>query len=366
MPARLVSCLNKPHCRHSASCSILLLITPESNLRSINLIQCRQWAAAAPVSYHGSPSPLPLIAMVQDFNRLARVWLITGSSQGLGRALVEKLLASNERVVATLRSPEALNPLSEIYPPSQLRVLPLDVTDLSQITAAFEETRRHYGRLDVVVNNAGYGLEGEIEAIPEEEARRQMEVLFWGPVRITKEAIKFMRDVNPPGDGGRILNISSTYGYTSTPSLAYYSAGKSALEAFTEGFTKEMLPSWNIKGVIIEPGGFRTEWSRASLVRVPVHPQYDTPDAPSVKFRKMTEIPSIGDPAKAATAIMHIAGMPDPPLRIQLGSECLLFVKNKALRTIEDGERNAELAHSTNLDGIDKDKIPEMFKELSA
>ncbi|KAH9919876.1 hypothetical protein B0H21DRAFT_712945 [Amylocystis lapponica] len=309
--------------------------------------------------------------MVVEYFPESRVWFdltwgapVTGSSQGLGRALLEEILASNERVVATLRKPEALAALSEKFPASQLLVLPLDVTVQSQIVEAFEATWKHFGRLDVVVNNAGYAVEGEIESIPDEDARQQMEVLFWGPVNVTKEAVKFMRTVNPPGIGGRVLNISSVAGYSSNPTLAYYCAGKFALEAFTESFTKEMLPSWNIKGVIIEPGGFRTEWSRSSQVRIPVHPNYDSPEAPSLTFRKMMQQLFIGDPVRGAKAIMRIAGMEDPPLRIQLGTDSLLVVKKKALKTIEDGERLAELAHSTNAEGVERDAVLQQFKEL--
>lgn len=113
--------------------------------------------------------------------------LVTGSSQGLGKALLESVLSSGERAVATLRKPEALADLARKWPSSQLLIQPLDVTNEMQIAEAFEATRKHFGRLDVVVNNAGYGLQGEFEVIPEDSARRQVEVLFWGPVHITRE-----------------------------------------------------------------------------------------------------------------------------------------------------------------------------------
>ncbi|KAI0948835.1 hypothetical protein AcV7_009471 [Taiwanofungus camphoratus] len=148
-------------------------------------------------------------------------------------------------------------------------------------------TRERFGRLDVVVNNAGYCVEGEIEAVPEEVARKEMDVLFWGLVHITKQVCSIQRhmpgltfiqpvghkDVNPPGHGGRILDISSVGGYRAWPGSNYYHAGKFALEAFTERFTK-MLPEWNIKRVIIEPGGFTTSFtSDTSMIRIPMLPQ---------------------------------------------------------------------------------------------
>ncbi|GBE82875.1 Uncharacterized oxidoreductase [Sparassis crispa] len=296
----------------------------------------------------------------------SRVWFITGSSQGFGKALLEELLGSNERVVATLRRPEVLAPLSEKYPASQLLVLPLDVTVQEQVSAAFEATKAHFGKLDVVVNNAGFAVEGEIESISEEDARSQMEVLFWAPVHITKEALKFMRDVNPPGHGGRILNISSTFGYLGPPTLSYYAAGKFALEAFTQAFTKEVLPSWNVKAIIVEPGGFRTEWNKGSMVRAPVHPKYDASDSASVLFRKVMAAQPIGDPKKAARAFIQIADLPDPPLRIQLGSESWTMVREQALGTLRDNEKYADLAYSTNADDVDHEAVIARVKEASA
>lgn len=113
--------------------------------------------------------------------------VVTGSNQGLGRALLEAVLASGDRAVATARKPEALSALSQQYPATQLLVVPLDVTNEEQISAAFQATKAHFGRLDVVVNNAGYGIQGEIEGTPEAEARKIIETLFWGAVHVTKE-----------------------------------------------------------------------------------------------------------------------------------------------------------------------------------
>ncbi|KAI0738083.1 NAD(P)-binding protein [Daedaleopsis nitida] len=290
---------------------------------------------------------------------------VTGSSQGLGRALLEEVLASGARAVATARNPASLDVIARQYPASTLLVVPLDVTDQAQISEAFRKTQEHFGRLDIVVNNAGYGIQSEIEGTPEPEARRMIETLFWGPVHITKEAISFLRDVNPPGHGGRVLNISSAGGYIANATRAYYNAGKFALEAFTEAFTKEMLPEWNIKGVIIEPGGFRTEWNGTSMVRLPIPPQYDQPHAASVRFREMTQSSAgfVGDPRKAARAIVQVAAMPDPPLRIQLGTDCLTLVRNRARKTLEDSERYAELAHSTDADDVDRAAVMEAFAE---
>ncbi|KAI0042907.1 NAD-P-binding protein, partial [Auriscalpium vulgare] len=130
---------------------------------------------------------------------------VTGSSSGFGLALIEAVLAINERVVATLRDVTKLADLQAKYPAEQLLILPLDVTNTAQIAQVFKQIEQHFHRLDVVVNNAGYALGGEIEGIPEDEARRQIDTLFWGPVAIMKEATRFFREVNPQGHGGRIL-----------------------------------------------------------------------------------------------------------------------------------------------------------------
>lgn len=190
-----------------------------------------------------------------------------------------------------------------------------------------------------------------------------------------------MRDVNPPGVGGRILSISSAGGYSANPTLSIYSAGKfgelravlrcvpraesrhaTALEGLTESFTKEMDPSWNIKGVIVELGGFRTDWLSSSMTIKPPLPPYAHPDSPCALFRHMSlNIPYIGDPAKAPKALIAVAGLPDPPLRIQLGTDSMAMVKTSAKKTLEDAERWADFAHQTNMDGVDKNQVLAMF-----
>ncbi|KAI0056246.1 NAD(P)-binding protein [Artomyces pyxidatus] len=290
----------------------------------------------------------------------SRVWLITGASSGLGLALVEAVLAKGERAVATVRNPTALADLQAKYPDTQLLVVTLDVTNAEQIAETFKTVETHFHRLDVVVNNAGYGLSGEIEAVPDDKARHQIETLFWGPVNITKQAIPFFRDVNPKGHGGRILNVTSVGGYSGNQTLAYYSAGKFALEGFTESFTKEMRPEWNIKGIIIEPGGFATKWATSGMVVVPQPPAYEG-DSPSNKFRAMAKgAGAIGDVAKAAQAMILIAGEPDPPLRLQLGTDSWGIVQYKANATLKDQEKWATVSHGTNLDGYG----PEILEKL--
>ncbi|KAL0960679.1 hypothetical protein HGRIS_005708 [Hohenbuehelia grisea] len=292
----------------------------------------------------------------------ARVWLVTGTSSGLGKALVEVLLHANERVVATCRNPAVHANLQSKYPKSQLLVEKLDVTNLEQIKAAFEAAKTHFGAVDVVVNNAGYAVLGELEAVSDEQARAQFEVQFWGPVNITKEAIKFFRDVNAPGKGGRVFNISTAGGGMLTSIILHL-----ALEGFTEAFVKEMLPAWNIQGCIIEPGGLETEWRNSSMIQVPVHSAYDNPQSPTVQFRQMLQsVPMIGDPKKMATALLKLADEPDLPLRVQFGSESNALIRSKALKTIKDAEKFMAVSHSTNKDGIDGEAYMEQIMIANA
>ena len=169
---------------------------------------------------------------------------VTGASSGLGLSLVNAVLAAGERVIATLRKPENLKDLEAKYPREQLLVQRLDVTNLAEIKTVFDAARTHFRRLDVVVNNAGYGILAEIEATPDEAARHNFEVQFWGPVNITREvrrcrlffscwpfilrpkAIKFLRDVNPKGHGGLVINISSVGGYLANAGISFYNASK--------------------------------------------------------------------------------------------------------------------------------------------
>ena len=185
-----------------------------------------------------------------------------------------------------------------------------------------------------------------------------------------------MRDLNPPGHGGCILNITSIGGYVGNATLSYYCAGKfgkwhpilssptpptlsyPVLEGFTEALSKEMVPAWNIRAVIVQPGGFRTEWAGSSMLTFPLPPPYDRADAPSVRFRELLgQSHAMGDPRRAAVALMQVATMADPPLRVQLGTDAVLLVRGQALKTARESERYEELAHSTNAEGVDRERM---------
>jgi len=325
-----------------------------------------------------------------------RVWFITGTSSGLGKSLTGILLANGERVVATCRDPSVHDKLSSHYK-DQLLAYKLDVTMEEQVKAALAAGVEKFGRIDVVVNNAGIGLFGEMESVPEEDARYIMELQFWGPIHVMKEAAHIFREINPSGDGGRIFNISTVGGYRANPVLSYYSASKFALEAATQSFLREMNPSWNIKGCILEPGGFRSEWSSGhnSKVITP-HPAYADPTSPTSLFRQVHgKIPFLGDPVKMGKAVLRLADLSmgvrselagvwigegversvtehiatgalgntpvELPLRVQLGSESLFLVKMQAQSTMDDAGQWAWISHSTNADDMDGENYVKQY-----
>jgi len=175
------------------------------------------------------------------------------------------------------------------------------------------------------------------------------------------KAVKFFRENSPADQSKYIFNVSSAGGYNAVPCLAYYCAGKFALEGFTESLDKELVPSWNIKASIIEPGGFETRWS-GDLHQHPPPPAYSAPDAPTNQWRSMqanTGVTTTGSPEKAAAAVIRLSHVPahELPIRIQLGSDAWTIVKTKAEATIRDGAKWSEISHSTNNDGVDKDAI---------
>ncbi|KZV68658.1 NAD(P)-binding protein [Peniophora sp. CONT] len=281
----------------------------------------------------------------------SRVWLVTGASSGFGRALVEAVLLKGERAVATTRKSASLDELAKTYRNDQLLVLQLDITNTAAITSAFDTVKDHFGRLDVVVNNAGYGLKGEMESTSEELARPLFETLFWGPVNITKHAIRFFREVNPEGSGGFVMQISSLAGYIAPPTFSFYAAAKSALETFTLSAARELPPEWNIRTSIIEPGLFDTNWHSRNMIVAPRHPAYSD-KSPSRQFMESYDkLPQIGDVQRAAQAMMTVADAPAPPSRLQLGTDAWGLAHMTAQNTLTEQEKWAALSHSTNSDG---------------
>ncbi|KAG1781249.1 NAD(P)-binding protein [Suillus placidus] len=267
-----------------------------------------------------------------------RVWFITGASSGFGRSMTELLLNKGNKVIATLRQPDALSDLSAQFPSSQLLVIPLDVTNSAGVSAAFAKAKEAFGRIDVVFNNAGQCVLGEVESVGEEESRQMFEVNFWGAMYVSKEAVKFFREVNKP-IGGRLLQVSSRLGLVGEPVTAFYSASKFALEGLSESLAKELDPAWNIKVTIIEPGPFRTKIFKENQRLTSQHPAYASPGLPSSKFRQFITSGNIdGDADKAVVAIEKLTHLDDVPMRLPLHRKVIVSTRDKIKILTKDAD----------------------------
>jgi len=267
-----------------------------------------------------------------------KVWLVTGCSTGFGKSLIDEILNRGEIAIATARDSSKLS-FSNTTEKNYL-ALSLDVTDKSSVKQAFEKAKKQFGRLDVVVNNAGYGLCGEFESLSEEDIRKQMEVNFFGLLDCTREAMQIMREQTP--SGGNILQITSIGGQRGVGAFSLYCASKWAVEGFTEAVSTEIDPKWGIKFTCIEPGPFRTDWAGRSMTFSEDHPAYK--DAPVQERRKLTKSKSgtqAGDPDRAAKVMYDLVHDPEPPLRITLGNAATDLIQGK-LKTYEENIKKWE------------------------
>ncbi|WP_338876373.1 oxidoreductase [Spirosoma sp. SC4-14] len=261
---------------------------------------------------------------------MAKVWFITGSSRGLGRSLTEAVLSKGDQVAATARKPEQLTDLVEKYP-DQILPLQLDVTDNGQIRAAVEQTIQHFGKIDVLVNNAGFGITGAAEAFTDEQVRTQLETNLFAPIELTRAVLPYMRKQR----SGRILQISSVGGRVGNAGLTMYQAAKFGLGGFTEALAKEVAPL-GIFVTSVEPGGFRTDWAGDSMSYAPALEGYETTVDQRAEFFKGGNFVPVGDPAKAAKVMVDLAYHPEPPVHLVLGSEAVGFLQHAdALRKAE-------------------------------
>ncbi|KAI0757925.1 hypothetical protein C8Q74DRAFT_1302174 [Fomes fomentarius] len=293
----------------------------------------------------------------------SRVWLITGASSGIGLSTTQAALALGERVTATTRKASSSNPLTALltqYTSSKLLIIEYDPADASfPVSTLLERTASHFGRLDVVVNNAGYAVNGVVEGISDEDARKQLEVNFWAPVRISRDAVRYFREHNSPG---RILNVSSTGGFISNPTLAFYSASKFALEGFSEGLNKELDPAWNIRVIAVQPGGVRTQWAQGNMQDLPLPPAYASPDGIATRFRQLIKgNPPMNDSDKVGQALIKLSKEANPPLRLPLGADARYVIQSKINAVQEELDQWKELEISVVADDAD----PHFFEKLS-
>jgi NAD(P)-dependent dehydrogenase (short-subunit alcohol dehydrogenase family) len=275
---------------------------------------------------------------------MAQVWLITGSSRGLGRSLAEAVLRAGHKLVATARNPSQLSGLAERYG-DQVRLFELDVTDPAAADAAVKRAVDTFGRLDVLVNNAGYGNVNAIEDTSIEEFRAQIETNLFGVINVTKAAIPVMREQK----SGHIIQFSSVGGRIGALGRAPYSAAKWGVEGFSEVLAKEIGPM-GVKVTIVEPGGFRTDFAGASTTIQNGRPEYDATVGEVARFQRNYDGKQPGDPVKAADAVLHITSLDEPPLRLLLGSDAMNAVEKNDIAKIEADRKWRELSISTDFD----------------
>ncbi len=241
---------------------------------------------------------------------MTKVWFITGASKGFGREWAEAALERGDKVAATARKHETLDALVDAYGDAILS-LQLDVTDRDADFEAVKHAAEHFGRLDVVINNAGYGHFGMIEELTEDEVRAQLETNLFGALWITQAALPIMR----PQGSGHIIQVSSIGGISAFPTVGAYHASKWALEGFSQSLSQEVA-GFGINVTLIEPGGFSTDWAGPSAKHSEENPAY-AEVREAAKSRPSAG--SRGDPIATRGAILKVVDTPEPPLRVFFG-----------------------------------------------
>lgn len=271
-----------------------------------------------------------------------KTFFITGVSSGFGQALSREALAAGHRVIGTVRNDEARTHFESLG--DDAHAILLDVTDIEAIPGAVADSESRFGTVDVLVNNAGYGHEGVFEESPLDAMRRQFEVNVFGAVAVTQAFVPGFRERR----SGHIVNITSMGGYITMPGIAYYCGSKFALEGISEVLGKELKP-FGVHVTAVAPGSFRTDWAGRSMQRSPRSiPDYDALFDPIREARQAKSGKQLGDPAKAAKAILTLVDLPDPPAHLLLGSDALSLVREKLVATTAEIAAWEELTRSTD------------------
>lgn len=272
-----------------------------------------------------------------------KTFFITGVSSGFGLALSREALAVGHRVIGTVRTDEARRDFEALSNEYAHAIL-LDVTDIDAIPGAIADAESRFGHVDVLVNNAGYGHEGIFEESPLNEMRRQFEVNVFGAVAVTQAFVPRFRERRR----GHIVNITSMGGFITMPGIAYYCGSKFALEGISEVLGKELRP-FGVYVTAVAPGGFRTDWAGRSMQRSPRSiADYDALFDPIRQARHERSGKQLGDPAKAAKAILTLVGLEDPPAHLLLGSDAISLVRDKLIALAADIDKWESLTRSTD------------------
>lgn len=276
---------------------------------------------------------------------MQKTWFITGSSRGFGRNLVLAALAAGDRVAATARRPEQLDDLVAEYGE---RILPLrlDVTDQDGARAALAEAAERFGRIDVIVNNAGYANVAPIETADDADVRTQFETNFWGVYNVSKAAIPLLRQQG----GGLVIQFSSVGGRVGgSPGIASYQAAKFAIDGFSRVLRAETAP-FGVKVLVVEPSGFRTDWAGASMTVHDAPAGYEsTVGAMNARMRQ-AGAGAAGDPARAAQILVALASRDDLPDNLPLGVNATEMSVAQDRRLLESDERWSAVSRSADFD----------------
>lgn len=276
---------------------------------------------------------------------MSKVWLVTGSSRGLGLEIANAVLAAGDRLVATARDPAQLRALVEAHG-DRVRAVALDVTQPAAARAAVEAARAAFGRLDVVVNNAGYANVNSIEDVAEDDFRTQIETNFFGVVNVTRAALPVLRAQR----AGHIIQISSIGGRGANQGIAAYQSAKWAVGGFSEVLAKEVGPL-GIRVTVIEPGGMRTDWSGSSMHIDDIQPDYQATVGVVATLMRGNPGASQGDPAKVARVVVAVADEPTPPLRLLVGSDAVFMADLLARARAQEDAAWRAVSLSTDADG---------------
>jgi NAD(P)-dependent dehydrogenase (short-subunit alcohol dehydrogenase family) len=278
---------------------------------------------------------------------MSKVWLVTGSASGLGRKIAEAVLSSGDRLLATARDPRQLDDLIKRYG-EHVSTASLDVSDEAAAKAAIAKAVDVFGRLDVLVNNAGYGDTAPFEQVSSERFRALIETNFFGVISMTRAAIPIMRRQK----SGYILQISSVGGRLATPGSAAYHASKWAVGGFTEAIALEVAP-FGVKVCALEPGGMRTNWGNRAVANVPnLLPEYEPSVGALVRTLATYWGYETSDPAKVAHVILHLATKEQLPTHLLLGSDAVQYARAAEDKRESDAEAWLEVSVSTDAEGV--------------
>ena len=317
-------------CTSSPSCSAMGVGSSPTWTSSWSAPGCWKASTASTTSVTGSSSERPgaaaivLRALQQPGGSMSKVWFVTGSSRGLGRALVEVALAAGDRVAATARDPERLHDLLDTYGDAMLP-LALDVTDYDAAARVVAQANETFGRIDVVVNNAGYSDLGSFEDTTIESFRTQIDTNFYGAVNVSKAAVPLLREQG----AGHLFQVSSLIVRLTGAGLTAYQAAKCAVSGFAVGLAQEMAP-FGVKVTAIEPGAMRTDWGGSSMTIPPPSAPYQPTIGPFAEELRAFSGHEPGNTRRVAQVVRDLAGRDDAPVRLLLGSDAVPLAQEAA------------------------------------